>query len=66
MDKRTIVPILSNFRHFSMLLQFILKVFKTRAIFRARRRSRSFRNGASVLKTSYPRILYAIFFIGTL
>jgi hypothetical protein len=25
MDRRTIVPILSNFRHFSMLLQFILK-----------------------------------------
>jgi hypothetical protein len=25
MDERTIVPILSNFRHFSMLLQFILK-----------------------------------------
>jgi hypothetical protein len=27
MDRRTIVPILSNFRHFSMLLQFILKKF---------------------------------------
>jgi hypothetical protein len=25
MDERTIVPILSKFRHFSMLLQFILK-----------------------------------------
>jgi hypothetical protein len=25
MDRRTIAPILSNFRHFSMLLQFILK-----------------------------------------
>jgi hypothetical protein len=33
-------------------------VFKTRAIFRARRRSRSVRNRASVLKTSYPRIHY--------
>ncbi|KAJ3616154.1 hypothetical protein MTP99_004887 [Tenebrio molitor] len=28
MDRRTIVPILSNFRHFSMLLQFILKNMK--------------------------------------
>jgi hypothetical protein len=27
-DRRTIVPILSNFRHFSMLLQFILKISK--------------------------------------
>jgi hypothetical protein len=26
MDERTIVPILSNFRHFSMLLQFILNI----------------------------------------
>jgi hypothetical protein len=26
MDEGTIVPILSNFRHFSMLLQFILNV----------------------------------------
>jgi hypothetical protein len=25
MDERTVVPILSKFRHFSMLLQFILK-----------------------------------------
>jgi hypothetical protein len=40
-----------------------IKVFKTRAIFRARRRSRSVRNRASVLKTSYPRILYDIFFL---
>jgi hypothetical protein len=38
------------------------KVFKTRAICRARRRSRSIRNRASVLKTSYPQILDAIFF----
>jgi hypothetical protein len=28
MDERTIVPILSKFRHFSMLLQFILKPYK--------------------------------------
>jgi hypothetical protein len=27
MDERTIVPILSKFRHFSMLLQFILNAF---------------------------------------
>jgi hypothetical protein len=39
------------------------KVFKTRAIFRARRRSRSVRNRANVLTTSYPRILYAIFLL---
>jgi hypothetical protein len=40
-----------------------IKVFKTRAIFRARRRSRSVRNKASALMTSYPRILYAFFLL---
>jgi hypothetical protein len=29
MDRRTIVPILSNLRHFSMLLQFILNVWRS-------------------------------------
>jgi hypothetical protein len=33
MDRRTIVPILSNFRHFSMLLQFILNVKGVRSVY---------------------------------
>jgi hypothetical protein len=47
---------------YSILKYKWILVFKTRATFRAGRRSRSVRNRASVLKTSYPRILYDIFF----
>lgn len=43
-----------------------IKIFKTHAIFREKRHSRSSRNGTSVLKISYPQLLYAMCFIGIL